>query len=384
MVTLIACLDKEYPPSHSFVDGMLVDTLSRDKNIHVKLIVSQSGTDNKRGVLRYYGVICLAVLWTRRNLGRYLNFFNLLICLKRLIKKTNTPTILFVRNDPVLLLAAACMRHKVDRLVFQSSFPHEKYSGNIIKRSLAKFMYFLARNKVDAITAVSPLGLERTRKLFPNAKHRLVIPLLSDSHIHSADYLPLKTKIKKPVTFIYVGTCFTSNVINILVQSIVKFIKNYDYYVRFVFIGGTDKEYDLLRTKHQLNHLENSDIIKLINKTSRNNIFKHYNKANIGFSLYNKTAKDAERSPTKLTEYLGAGIAVVATKGIPQQEEFVINSQAGTLINLNQEELMNAMLYYLKNPKKLEWQQKQALIYAEQHLQYKNYLPDFKTLIGLG
>jgi len=383
MHSLICCLDKEFPPSHSFVDGMLVDTLSKESNIDTKLITSKPGDIFTKGVLRYNGVLCLAVLWKRRNLGRYLNFFNLIACLKRAVKakgKEKQSTILFVRNDPILLLAAACMKHKVDRLIFQSSFPHEKYSGHIVKRSVAKLLFSFSRNKVDAITAVSPLGMARTSKLFPKARHRLVIPLLSDIN----KFFPsANDDIGENLGFIFVGTFFSGSEIEVLIRGIVK-AATQGVSCNFIFIGGTNNEHVRLEKIPGVLDLKKKGQLSFVEKIPRKEVFEYYKKADVGFSLYFKTEKDAERSPTKLTEYMGAGLAVIASKGIPLQEEYVKKSGAGVLIDLTENEVAKTISLMDANRNKVKNYKTNAKKYANKHLDYSQYLDGFKqTLMGI-
>merc|ERR1711871_756791 len=137
---LVICLiDKSWPPQHAFVNGMLANILGNQKNIRVRLLVSSSSKKNSS--TRYINAVCIPSFFPRRGFSRFLNFFKALSLLYYQIQREKvkgTNIILFVRNDPIYLMSASLLRKKVSRLVFQSSFPHEEYSGHFIKRKIAK------------------------------------------------------------------------------------------------------------------------------------------------------------------------------------------------------------------------------------------------------
>ena len=73
MKKIFAIVDKEFPPNHSFIDGMLSSVLPREKDIEVNLIVSNKGN---KTVCRYNKAACLPLLYPRKKIYR---FFNIII-----------------------------------------------------------------------------------------------------------------------------------------------------------------------------------------------------------------------------------------------------------------------------------------------------------------
>src|SRR5690554_5586483 len=136
---IYAFLDKDSPPSHSFVDGMLASLLP-NKNIDVYLIVSRSKRKEKK--YQYKNAICLPILFKRKGIRRFLNYFTVKKIIKK-VEKTHGNHIrnIIVRNEPIYLLAASKSKKRYNKLFYQQSFPHEVHERKIdFKKDVAKYM----------------------------------------------------------------------------------------------------------------------------------------------------------------------------------------------------------------------------------------------------
>ena len=382
---VIALLDRSWPPSHSFVDGMLSTVLAESTKINVRLYVSRSaGKDIVPR--RYKGACCVPILYPRRGLRRFMNFWMSMKQLRYQIdreKGRNRRVVLFVRNDPIYLLAATLLRSHVSRLIFQSSFPHEEFSGNSIKRGIAKLIYQISALGVDAITGVSPIGLRRVWKLCPNAKESAVIPLLSDLPIHTepADH-NVAVKGQRVIQFIYIGTHRYNRELEVVVGAIVQALSE-GVRGRFLFVGGHRYEIEnLLKMQGVIRKVARGELV-FMPSVVRSQIPKLLAKGDVGLTLIPPRPLYYEASPMKLAEYMGAGLAVLANRGIPLQERFVNESQGGLLVNWNTRDIAGGIKAIADNPYKLEMMKENAKSYAEKELQYSNYLPQFYRLMGL-
>lgn len=376
MKKIIALLDKEYPPSHSFVDGMLATELPRETDIKVELIVS--GTVNDK-VCRYKKAACLPLMYPRRGVDRFLNFFKAIVLLQKLIKKSRTDEIvLFVRNDPIYLLACSFVKQKNMKLIFQNSFPHENVSGHFLKRTIAKWMYKIGGSKVDSLLTVSPKGLERIQKILPHVQKGGYIPLLSDVSIER-DNFELKGKDGK-VKFIYIGDHSLPRKLEVVFRAIVKAYEK-GLEAKFRFIGGKVDEIQRLRTVDGVQKLEESDALVFVSKISREKIWDELMNADIGLSLIPPDKHYVEASPTKLTEYMGVGLAVVASNGIDLQEEFVQKSGSGLLCDWDEEAIAECLLDICSRKNALKDMKQNGQRYAEEKLNYSNYVRVFRELM---
>lgn len=376
MNKIIAILDKEYPPNHSFVDGMLTNILPQEKDIKLDLIVSKSDSFK---VCRYKRATCLALLYPRRGIYRLLNIVKIFVLINILKKKNKDKKIcLFVRNDPLFLLACTFNKNKNTKLIFQSSFPHEDISGNFLKRFIAKVIYGIAKNKVDSLLAVSPKGLTRLKNLMPNVEKAEFIPLLSNRNPKVINF-ELADKNKK-VKFIYAGDHSKFRKLEIVIYAIIISINN-GLFAEFKFIGGEQKDINRLSKIPGAENLIKRGILTFTQKIPRNYLIDCYKNFDVGLCLIPPDKHYVEASPTKLTEYLNSGLAVLASKGIELQEEIIENSQGGLLCSWDVDSIANALIGISANKQNLLNMKEKGYKYSNENLSYKNYVDVFKKLI---
>lgn len=383
---IIALLDKSWPPEHSFVDGMLADVVAGQENIFVRLCVSL-GEEKRSGPRRYKGAACLPVMHPRRGWGRLLNFWVsawLIWYLSRRERGRGRRVVVFVRNDPVYLLSASLFRFFFDKLVFQSSFPHEQFEAGRLKRYIARLMYKVASRRVDAVTAVSPAGLKRVRKIFPKALHWAYIPLLSDLSRQGdacTDAIKINTKDFSRPVFLYIGTHRPERKLDYVLKAIVQAV-SCGAEGRFVFVGASQNQAADLAEVPGVSPLLLQKRIIFVEYVSRKKLPEILCRADVGLSLIPPGPIYVEASPTKVPEYMGAGLAVLASKGIPMQEEFVGESRGGILVDWDIDALADGFMWFGENRDKMEKMKQYSRKYAESKLQYSAYLPDFLKLVG--
>jgi len=374
--TIIALLDKEYPPSESFIDAMLAIDLPNQSDIKVQLLVS--GAEDV-SVIRYKKAACLPKLYSRRGAYRFLNFFKAVYLLWILIKRNKTDEIvLFVRNDPIYLIACSLLKQKNMKLIFQSTFPHEEVSGSFIKRAIAKWLYKLGGVKVDSLLTVSPKGLERIQKILPHVRKGVAIPMLSEVSVDINDFT-IKGKDGK-VKFIYIGDHSQSRKLEVVLQAIVK-ANEKGLNAEFRFIGGKKNEIEKLRCVNGVESLENTGVLEFVKKIPRRDIWDELINSDVGLSLIPPDKHFLEASPTKLTESMGMGLAVVASYGIDLQEEFVEKSNGGLLCQWNKDAIAECLISICYDRHALIKMKKNAYEYATKKLNYKEYIEVLRELM---
>lgn len=375
---LISLLDKSFPPAHSFVDGVLSGSVVDKCGIKSYLLVSR-GVSNKK-VLKYNCSICLPVLYERRGLLRFLNFFISLYYVLLLIRRTKGKTriCLFVRNDPIYLFSASCLKRLFSRLVFQSSFPHEEASNSFFKRFVAKLIYKVSNRFVDVYTAVSPLGLERLSKIFTHSKRGGYIPLLSDFVDNANSFSP--SKVGPVVKFVYIGTHAPERRIDIILKAAylaIKCNKN----IKFDFYGAKESEISSLLEDENINYLAENGFLSIHPPVERLMIPNILVESDVGISLPPPTYLNKEMSPTKLTEYIGSGLAVIANKGIQLQEFFVNDSASGILVDWEVESIAEGFAFLASNSELVEGFKSSSRLYSGK-LSYQNYSQVFLELVS--
>lgn len=360
---------------------MLAGVVANEADLQVRLMVSQSlGTTVRPR--RYKSALCLPVLYPRRGIKRLLNLWVSWKLLRYQIMRCNArghKIVLFVRNDPVCLLVCSILRSKIFRLVFQSSFPHEEYSGNFIKRYFAKKIYRAAGFGIDAVTGVSPAGTERIRRLLRRRLPGCHIPLLAD--------LPFKSRTDQtfnslavPPTFVYIGSHATERELDTVFSGIHLAIQH-GVKAKFLFVGASVEEKISLLQDLRVKELIDWKVLHIEGFVTRDKIPDILAASDVGLSLIAIKPVYIESSPTKLAEYMGAGLAVIATSGIPLQEMFIEKSNGGILVEWNAESIAGGIERLVSTRGLIARLSNNAKHYADQELKYSKYLCEFRRLL---
>ncbi|MFD1007282.1 glycosyltransferase [Oceanisphaera ostreae] len=380
---VIVLLDKAWPPEHSFVDGMLASVVPQHQIAKVNLIVSKGTAENAKPK-KYFNATCIPLLYERRGVGRVINFFLAVNTITKLVKhhqKKKRKVVVWVRNEPIYLLSAAITKGSYCKLVFQSSYPHERYSGNHVMRFFARFLYQIAGRNVDSVTGVSPAGTLRAQKYCPNASYSHYIPLMSDLPVSNTNssILPLD-EMKKPV-FVYIGTHAAKRQQEVILRGIKKVVQQGGE-ATFLFVGATDEDEERLVKMSQVQQLIKDKVIHFIRPVSRLAIPNILSHCDVGLSLVPPNDENYEMSPTKLAEYMGAGLAVLASNGVALQEKFVSDSNSGYLVDWHEDSIANGILSLLSPNTSLTEFKESSKYYAENFLKYEFFIEQFKALIS--
>lgn len=377
--TVICIVDKEFPPNHSFVDGMLSRVLP-DKETRVILVVSRGSAI--KDVYKHNKAICVSALLPRRGIYRFLNVFFLAKLLIALARKYqgSSEVFFFIRNEPVYLLTASILRFCAKKIIFQQSFPHEKGSGKIIKRKVAVLLFRITNRFVDAIVTVSPRGLLRLRRHFTRASQGIWIPLLIER-----DFLIKVDQIRKieesdTVRFVYVGTHAPSRQLEVVLKGIIDALST-NINATFSFIGGNKEEIDALRNKVDMSEFERVGQISFLDRVPRERLLHDLSKYDVGISLIPVNAIYAESSPTKLVEYMGKGLAVVGSEGIELQEKFIRESNGGEITKFQSESITRTIIRICSNKQLINNMKINARMYAEEKLVYEKYNRELRKLL---
>ncbi|MCG5526256.1 glycosyltransferase [Ectothiorhodospira haloalkaliphila] len=365
-LVLICLLDKADPPAESFIDGMLAAELPAvGCRVWMLCARGEAGLRPRR----YGHAVCLPWLRPRRGVGRFINLPLAWWRVRRLqarARRRGLKVALLARNDPIQLLAAALVRRAPARLVFQQTFPHEHASHPWSKRTLARWLMRLASRRVDALMAVSPLGLERLRGYFPAGLPGIVVPLLVPAAERAAHVWPADTG---PMRFVYMGTHDPDRRLDLVLEAIVEAVSR-GAHVHFDFIGGRPDELAPLRCVTGVTALEQAGRLRFISPVPRSDMPALLARYQVGLSLIPPLPIYREASPTKLAECMGAGLAVLASRGIPLQERMVEDSGGGYLVDWEVSAMADAIVALSANQVWVRRMRERGWTYAREVLTY--------------
>jgi glycosyltransferase involved in cell wall biosynthesis len=284
-----------------------------------------------------------------------------------------------VRNDPFFLIAAVMHRGKVARIIFQSSFPHESQSDNKIKGILARSIYRIAGRWVDGVVGVSPEGVKRIRSVLGRDVPSLSVPLLSDLPKYEGARA-FNQKSEGTTRFVYIGSHDDARELDTVFEAIVNCMQR-DVSASFHFIGATHPECARFRKLPGVEALMKAGVVEIQSPVARDEVPKILASCHVGMSLIPPSAMYIESSPTKLAEYMGAGLAVLASKGIPIQEQFVQASDGGVLVDWDVEAISDAIASLASDTARLGEMGRKCHEYAVKELQYGHYVDPLRKLI---
>jgi hypothetical protein len=369
MDRIIAILDKEYPPDHSFIDGMFGQVLPQ-KNVKVLMLLTRG--EKKFHTGRYLKSSYIATLKKRKGLSRFFNFFVLKHLLENLLlkKKFQSKTILFVRNEPIYLLVSYFYRNRFKKVIYQQSFPHE-ITKNIFKRIITIAIFKFFGQHVDTVLGVSEESLLRLRKYFPLTSNLDFIPLCINGDLIS-NRNTFQSNI--PLQFIYIGSHEKSREIEIVLKSIINIYDKCNSH--FTFVGGTNKQIKKLNKiiNSNLNfHQLSENRIKFIGAVSRDRIIESLDSCDIGISLIPPKNIYLESSPTKITEYAARGLAILGNIEIPFINKFIGESGGGYLCDFNSKSISEAIIE-IENDSNINKKRSRVIKYVNEFYRYQDYI----------
>ena len=192
----------------------------------------------------------------------------------------------------------------------------------------------------------------------------------------------LSVNDKTTTKFIYVGSHSAGRNLDIVLKAIVK-ASNFKANASFKFVGCKKSELDAFLLIPGIADLINKDVISFISPVARSDIPQYLAEGDIGLSLIPPRKVYYESSPTKLAEYLGAGLAVLSNVGIPMQEKFVNESKASLLVDWSVDAIAEGIVMMCSNREAIDTWSRNGQVYAERHLQYSNYLSTFREILSL-
>jgi len=366
---LISILDIKYPPKESFVEGLLIRTLSNEMN--VKQIIITARDDSYKKVHRKRQCIYLNILPQRKSIGRISGMVHLYFILRLIKKKYKQRTIsLLVRNDPFYLLISVISINFGRDGTFLSSFPHEYSPVFVLKRFLARTIFLYVGKYIKRTITVSKIGEVRLARSGIRGKCLSVPMCVNRSDIVSLDYRDGIKSENNILKFIYIGTHINTRDLGLIFQVFIEAINNGLNLVLHTYGASEDEkkwiDENIIKNTY-------SGKICVHGTLNRKELFKVMGQYDVGISLIPPLYIYMESTPTKLAEYFSQGLPVIANSEIPFQKKVISESHAGKIVKYDKTEIYSGIKWLYDNMDQLPTMKTNAIKYVHEKLIYENY-----------
>lgn len=339
-IKIAVVVDKEVPTDHSFIQGVLERELPG-----AQCEVTFIGYKSTLPIAPDPNVRFVTVAAGSQNF--FLKKVHKLRHFTAKIKESGPYDVLYSRNDPVFLIAAAWLkRSKTIKLHFhQISHLHafSKSDRSLLYRvksfgdlTLRKFYLRYA----DRILLISSQMKSFLNAEWPEFSSRfLVFPL----GVAVSDFADVKPIADRKFDVAYIGTLAQSRKIYTLIDSVALYNQKYGPLKLHIW-GQSHRKQDDLDLHEYVVQKKLQQVVFFHGRIGRHEVLQNLKDTKIGLSAIPSDGILNQISPTKLMEYLAAGCCVIATSGIIDQEEIIGESYGrGALIGFTTEEICEAI-----------------------------------------
>ena len=319
MNSVLLMVDRCVPSDHSFLQGCLENYLGRKYEL-IWVGPKQKNIDNAdRNICGL------------KSNGRMSLYFRFLIFSPKLVSiiKNKHIKIIFVRNDPIFAIFALIMRllfsvkvmfqlsHLKEEQVLQRWKGHYNYNYGIrLFAKVSRCFRNYVISKADLFVPISNAMLGEFDNIVKSEV--MVLGLGYDPNEFSRDF----PRLYSFPYVIYVGTLDKIRDFEMTLDGFSKFLSNnQNSDLRLVVVGGNPDDPDRIRCSLYADKINLSDKVIFVNKIPRTEMIGLISHAVAGLSVIPPIGINVTISPTKLFEYIGTGIPIVVSRGVPAQYE---------------------------------------------------------------
>jgi len=318
MTKVMVMVDRPIPSDHSFLQGCIGNYLGEVFDL------SWVGPAHKEQK-------CSKEDFAIRSNGRLKLYLSFLFVLPKLIMYIHKEKIrvLYVRNDPVFALFAIVLGSFIPvRFIYQLSHLKEeqilqKWNGSYLFSMGSRFFARVSRLLRDFVIARADLFIPISQSMLDELSYLK----FRDVKVMGLGFDP--TEFTGPPAgefqfpyIIYVGTLDPIRNFELTLRGFVKYIESCrDSNLRLLVVGGEELDSDRKRCLEYARYLGIEDQVIFINRMPRLEMIGVIKGALAGISIIPPVGINKTISPTKLFEYIGAGIPIIVSSGIPAQDE---------------------------------------------------------------
>lgn len=356
---ILLFIEERYPTDHVFLEEVYSKIFKQRG--HEVIWVIRSQKEAKDITIKKWNDNKVYVLPSNKNI--FLDYFNLILSLKKLKKKFEKEdfNLVYVRNEPIMGIFAKKIS-KMNKLPYIYQLTHllseetiyfakKCFYGNRIKNLLigytSKFLTNYNIRKADFVFAISDSMVLYLKKKKLRMKDIGVLPLgvnpIIKKNFKDSEKLRDQYNLRKGKTLIYLGTLIRTRDPYFLFKIMNKLNKE-DREIKLLVVGEGKFPSDLANyKKYVIEHSLQEQII-FTGQIPRYDVQNYLAVADIAISQFPPVYLLKMNSPIKLMEYLNAGLPVVCNNYNIEQKEIIEASGGGFCLNYSVDEFVQAIL----------------------------------------
>ncbi len=366
---LLVLTDKRWPTNHPFLEEVLAGRLPRaggngERDWEVQFLFTATvgnlqgagaPADLRAGATRPWHAASfrLAGIEPVRSTG-VVNLVERYRCRRRVFERAlagiDTPDAVWVRNDPFLVMAARRRFGRRVPIVYQVSFFHFQVhaeSASMLTRLLGGVLGRRTVQKAlricDHVAAISPAMADELVAGFGVERERVTpVPLAASPADAPADPDPRWDGV-------YIGTLQGNRQLETILGAWRRVTRERPA-SRLLVLGVSANRGDADRLRAVVDGLGLAESVEVRPPVPRPEVEGYLQDARIGISAIPPRSYFLVSSPTKLFEYMAAGIPVVASGEIPEQDWAVTESGGGVTCEFREDAIAEALLDLLSRP----------------------------------
>lgn len=389
---LLFFADRAFPTDHSFLEGLVEDRIA-GRGVEITWVMYSSGAGKSIECANWkHSKVILVPRPARRDpLSLFLRRVANIRRLKAVIRQLDQSEfdLIIVRNDVGFLRLALALSKKWDRKVlFQLSHLKEEQflagspNNGIWRNALDRlkgagglFLREITAPKADAVFCISESMRTYLRKK-PRYRNTtlhvlpLGVDLAAEARSESAQSpLPARELNVDSFCFVYCGTMASIRRLDFVLRAFRMAADSLsDIYL--VLIGGGREPEQVSLLKRLTEELGLSGRVLFKGQLSRQHTRGLLRGCDAGLCIIPPFGVLKHISPTKIMEYMEASLPVIATKGVPEQEEVLSGSEGGLLVEFDVHRVAAAMRRLAANPDEARALGRKARAYIEQERNY--------------
>ena len=252
-----------------------------------------------------------------------------------------------------------------------SNLMHVVKAFSPMRNTLAKLAHWLVFFGAKRADLIMPIGEDHHEDLIrhgaDNAKIKMIYMGVADSFMQTHAQKELSPN--RVIHLMYIGTVSQARGRDVMLDAIAIWAKKnslfeQDYAVKLTIIGASKSE--LTYCQQRINNLNLSKFVNVIGRVSGHEIPQYLAQADIGICLWEQNLWNEFNPPTKLFEYLVAGIPVLASN-ICTHTRYIQNWQNGLIFDYDADALAKAILKLCKQKSMIPVMKNHAVISSEQY-----------------
>lgn len=355
---ILFLIDKKYPCNESFIEEVLSKRLGEYFKVFFLFNGKMKSTKWNKGVNIFFRISKVEkFLFNNFKIRLILSVFYYLSFYIKKIK----PDFIYIRNDFCFLLLAFFLK-KNQRIIFQKSFPNEKFKIYKLKKRndivskvriiIIKLKYRLLIkliNKCDYFIPITKCYLKELNDDGVKNNHKILpFPLGFDENfkfnVKIIKKIRTQYKLANYYSFIYIGVLDKERRIDTILDAFKEFQKFHDSKLIILAIGQ-EKNIMFVTNKILNDRIKN---VILLSNLKRYDVYHFIHSVDYGLVPIPELDIYKISSPTKVVECLALNRPIITTN-IPDCKYLINKTGLGIITNFNKQEIKNSMVKIINN-----------------------------------